>query len=116
MPAVEVRLQSVQGKAFPLLMLPDSGADCSCFPEAWASVLGIDLAACTTDRVHTGAGLADHYTWAEGLRATVAGRTVELTASFGPIGVPVLGRRDFFSRFEVLVDERKQRVLLKPYD
>lgn len=34
---------------------------------------------------------------------------------FGPIGVPVLGREDFFAHFMVAFDERKQAVFLKPY-
>lgn len=115
MPAIDVRLHGRDGGQYPLRMLPDSGADCSCFPEAFAPVLGVDLSECVSERVHTGAGTTEHYRSEDRLRATIADQEVELVASFGHIGVPVLGREDFFSHFEVLIDERRQRVVIKPY-
>lgn len=40
---------------------------------------------------------------------------VELEAVFGPINVPVLGRRDFFAHFRVEFDERACVTHLTPY-
>ncbi len=47
--------------------------------------------------------------------AKVNGHEIELEAVFGPINVPVLGRRDFFAHFLVEFDERKRMTRLRPY-
>lgn len=93
----------------------DSGADCSCFPEEFADSLGVNLEQCKQNSVHTGNGIAIHYCSDDPLRATIAEREVLLTASFGPIGVPVLGRDDFFAEFLVEVNHLKRVVLLTPH-
>jgi hypothetical protein len=109
-------LHSVDGeKQFPLYAIPDSGADASCFPEDWASPLGIDLADCHKRRVNTGAGLGHHHEAKAPLIATVAGRTVELCASFGPVLVGLLGRDDFFRYFRVEFDQQRKVTVLHPY-
>lgn len=116
-PAVPLRLHSVDGrKRYPLFALPDSGADFSCFPDSWASALGIDLAGCAKRRVNTGAGTTHHYEWSDPIIATVADREVRLRASFGPILVGVLGRMDFFAEFLVQFDERNKWTHLQPHD
>jgi hypothetical protein len=78
-------------------------------------VLGVDLEQCEQNSVHTGNGLAIHYCANEPLRATVAEQEVLLTASFGPIGVPVLGRDDFFTEFLVEINHPKRVVVLTPH-
>lgn len=109
-------LHSVDGeKRFPLYAMPDSGADTSCFPEDWASPLGIDLAACHKRPVITGAGLGHHHVAGSPLIASVAGRTIELCACFGPVGVGLLGRDDFFHYFRVEFDQRRKVTMLHPY-
>jgi hypothetical protein len=95
--------------------LPDSGADASCFPEEWASRLGVDLSACEKHPVNTGAGLTHHHVWDAGLVAKVEDFEIALEAVFGSINVPVLGRRDFFARFRVEFDERSRVSHLTPY-
>lgn len=97
-------------------MLVDSGADCSCFPEGFAEVLGVDLNSCEANAVHTGNGLATHYCGAEPIPAIIAERKVLLSANFGPIGVPVLGRDDFFSVFLVEINHLDRTVVLTPHD
>jgi hypothetical protein len=115
-PAIPVSLTSIDGsKTFPLYAIPDSGADSSCFPEEWASPLGIDLAACIKRRVMTGAGITHHHEWKDRLEATVAGRRLELRATFGPVTVGLLGRDDFFSYFRVEFDHQRRVVVLRPY-
>jgi hypothetical protein len=96
--------------------LVDSGADGSVFPEEFAETLGVDLEKCEQAKVHTGNGLAIHYCHAEPVKALIAGRKVDLRGTFGPIGVPVLGREDFFSQFYVEVDERNRVVIITPHD
>jgi len=96
-------------------MLVDSGADCSCFPEGFAEILGVNLDSCQANSVHTGNGLATHYCAADPIRATIAERRISLAANFGPIGVPVLGRDDFFSEFLVEVNHLARTVVLTPH-
>jgi hypothetical protein len=108
-------LTGANGKTFPVYALPDSGADASCFPEEWAPRLGVDLSACEKHPVNTGAGKTHHHVYDTGLMATVAGFEIVLEAVFGPINVPVLGRRDFFERFRVEFDERSRVSYLTPY-
>lgn len=111
-----IELCSVDGNSrFPLRALPDSGADCSCFPKEWAEPLGIDLDACESRRVITGAGRTNHFDHAKPLAARILGRDIELSATFGPVGIGILGRHDFFSYFQVEFDERERFVRLRPY-
>lgn len=113
---MEVHLLGVNGTGFPVRALIDSGADCSCFPEEFAGPLGIELEACEQKKVNTGNGVAIHYCAGEPVRAVVAGRELLLTATFGPLGVPVLGREDFFTEFLVTVDHPNRLVLLTPHE
>lgn len=96
--------------------LVDSGADGSVFPEDFADALGVDLEACEQVKVHTGNGLAIHYCADQPIQAQIAGRTVDLRATFGPVGVPVLGREDFFAHFYVEVDQKNRVVVITPHD
>lgn len=114
-PAIEVLLEGRNGSEFPVRALVDSGADCSCFPEDFADVLGINLGECDQSSVHTGNGLAIHYCAPEPIHTTIAGRKISLTASFGPVGVPVLGREDFFAEFLVEINHPKRIVILTPH-
>jgi hypothetical protein len=114
-PALEVRLYSRSGAEFPVRALVDSGADCSCFPEEFAEPLGVDLEECIQQQVHTGNGLAIHYCSEKPVRASIAGRDVQLAGTFGPIGVAVLGRDDFFAEFLVTVNHLERTVILMPH-
>jgi hypothetical protein len=97
-------------------MLPDSGASRSVFPRKYARPLGIDiLKDCSVQKVDTGNGIANQHMAPEPLKAWVAGREIELCACFGNIGVPVLGREDFFAEFLVLVDEVQRLVTITPH-
>jgi hypothetical protein len=116
LPAIEVKIELASGSLFPFRMLPDSGASRSVFPKRYAQPLGIDFADCETQTVDTGNGLADHHRSPVPLKAQIAGREVELEACFGNIGVPVLGREDFFAEFYVEVDERRRVVIITPHD
>lgn len=109
-------LQSHDGeKRFPIYAIPDSGADRSCFPKAWAGPLGIKLGDCEKYPVHTGNGKTHHHEWAGGIIATIADREIKLAACFGNIKVGILGRYDFFHEFVVCFDHRKRITLLTAY-
>lgn len=97
-------------------MLVDSGASRSVFPRRYAVPLGFDLRECERQTVDTGNGLADHFLAPVPLCARIAGREIELCCCFGAIGVPVLGREDFFAEFYVEVDERRRVVVITPHD
>lgn len=97
-------------------MLPDSGATFTVFPRKWAVPLGFDLRECEKIAVDTGNGTAFHWLSPQPVRAWVVGREIELAPCFSNIGVPVLGRQDFFSEFHVAVDERKRLVTITAHD
>jgi hypothetical protein len=65
--------------------------------------------------VTTGAGMGCHYESDQPLMASVAGRSVELCACFGPVLVGLLGRDDFFRHFRVEFDQRRKVVVLRVY-
>jgi len=96
--------------------LVDSGADGSVFPEDFADALEVNLEECEQVKVHTGNGLAIHYCADKPVEAEIVGRVVGLRATFGPIGVPVLGREDFFSQFYVEIDEKNRVVVITPHE
>ena len=103
------------GKEFPLYGLLDSGADGSCFPEQWVEFLGVDLADCAKLDVQTGAGIGRHYEARQPLTLTVAGIKIPVRSAFGPVGVAILGRGDFFEHFYVEIDERAKVTYLRPH-
>lgn len=114
-PAIPVQLHGPEDRRFPVYALPDSGADGSVFPKAWASQLGIDLEDCDKRPVNTGAGKAYHHFWDKGITATIGEKEISLRAAFGPIKVSVLGRLDFFAEFFVEFDERQRITRITPY-
>jgi hypothetical protein len=116
MPFVDVRVQLASGSEFPLQMIPDSGATCTVIPRKYAVSLGFDIRECSTEKVDTGAGIAYQKVAPRPISAKVAGREIELEPRFANIGVPVLGRWDFFAEFYVEVDERNRVVTLTPHD
>lgn len=77
--------------------------------------LGFDLRDCEKQAVDTGNGLASHYLAPRSLTASIAGKEVSLACCFGGIGVPVLGREDFFTEFYVEIDERRRIVAITPH-
>lgn len=97
-------------------MLPDSGASSTVMPRKYAVSLGFDLRDCTKVPVDTGNGIAFHWLAPSPVKAWIAGREHELHPCFSKIGVPVLGRADFFAEFYVEVDERRRIVLITPHD
>jgi len=100
----------------PMPMLPDSGASFTVFPRKWAVPLGFDLRECEKVPVDTGNGMAYHWLAPRPVRAWVTEREIALEPCFSDIGVPVLGRADFFSEFYVEVDERNRFVKITPHE
>jgi len=115
-PAIEVEVEGREGTWFPFRMLPDSGASGTVFPRKHAVPLGFDLRVCEKVDVDTGNGKTKHWRAPRPIKARVSGREIQLRACFGNIGVPVLGREDFFSEFYVEVDERNRFVKITPHD
>ena len=119
-PAVPVVLHAVdRSAAFPQRVIPDSGADRSVFPVPFAKTLGIDLdddKECGDEKVKTGNGTTYHRVYRKALKATVIDREINLDVAFGDIGVPVVGREDFFAEFLVDFDHRRRIVRITPYD
>ena len=115
-PAVEAEVESAHGKRFPFRMLVDSGATGTVFPRKYIVPLGFDIRECEETDVDTGNGTAKHWRAPQALAATIAGRELELRACFGDIGVPVLGREDFFAEFFVEVDEVNRFVRITPHE
>jgi hypothetical protein len=115
-PAIEVEVEGRQGTRFPFRMLPDSGASGTVFPRKHAVPLGFDLRDCEPFHVDTGNGRAKHWRTPRPVKALIAEREVLLSPCFGNIGVPVLGREDFFAEFYVEVDEVNRFVKITPHE
>ena len=115
-PAIEVEVEGREGTWFPFRMLPDSGASGTVFPRRQAVPLGFDLRECEQFAVDTGNGKAKHWRAPQPIRARIADREILLRACFGNIGVPVLGREDFFAEFYVEVDEVSRFVKITPHE
>jgi hypothetical protein len=101
------------GASTPALI--DSGADTSVFPIEFAESLGISLAACLREPFETAGGEAEELVWDDPVMALFDGQQVDLTASFEPTPVALLGREDFFVRYRVTIDQREQKFLLDAY-
>lgn len=113
---IEAELLLDSGSWFPCKMLPDSGATATTLPRKYAVSLGFDIRDCEERRFDTGNGVAIHHEAPRPVSAIVAGRTIELHPCFAKIGVPVLGREDFFAEFYVEVDEINRFVKITPHD
>jgi hypothetical protein len=104
----------------PLAMtrgLLDSGADFTTFSHAWAEMLGIDLRAdCTPVDVSIADDeQATHLMYDKGMEIEVVGERMFLPIVFFCVNLPValLGRRDFFNRYLVLLDNRESHFYLE---
>lgn len=99
----------------PVQMLPDSGASGTVLPRKYVVPLGFDLRECAKVPVDTGNGHAYHWLAPNPIKTWIAGRELELHPCFSNIGVPVLGRADFFAEFLVVVDEARRLVTITPH-
>lgn len=114
---VPVALQAPNGVIVPTWAYADTGADSTAFPLAFAEAFGIDLEKeCTQE---TGITASDpesaQYVFTPGLMAQIEDVQLPLAATFMQTPLVLLGQEDFFSRFKVTFDHRRQRVTLKPY-
>jgi|HubBroStandDraft_6_1064221.scaffolds.fasta_scaffold247370_2 hypothetical protein len=97
--------------------LVDSGADFTTFSDQWAELRGIDLERdCEREEV----GVMDErpswrYSYADGLNIEVAGELMFLPLVKFCKKAPfaALGRKDFFDRYLVLIDDREHRFFLE---
>lgn len=96
--------------------LIDSGADATSFPEIWADVLGVDLDECLSVKVQTGNGITWHPESTKVFSITVAEIQISVRPRFAPVGIAILGRRDFFMSFKVEFDEQRRVTRLTPYE
>jgi hypothetical protein len=97
--------------------LIDSGADFVTFSTDWAELLGIDIGG---DCAPVTAAVADgrpsiHYAYTEGLEVELAGERVLLPVVMfcQDMPMPLLGRRGFFDRYLVLIDQPNLRFFLQ---
>jgi hypothetical protein len=97
--------------------LVDSGADFTTFSHEWAELLGIDL---ERDCEERSVGVADgrpskRFVYTKGLWVEVVGEKLFLAVAMFCKNLPValLGRKDFFERYVVLLDQRNHRFFLE---
>ena len=117
-PALRVALLDREGSHVTgALALVDTGADYTTLSDEWAELLGIDI---EKDCQPMEVSIVDkrtsiRYCYTEGLTIEVVGEKLFLpTVMFcrePPIAV--LGRRDFFYRYLVLIDHRQKRFFLE---
>lgn len=97
--------------------LVDSGADFTTLSAEWADLIGIDLERdCEREYVNVvDEHLSQRYSYAEGFNIEVAGELMflPLVKFCRKLPFAVLGRRDFFDRYLVLVDNRSHRFFLE---
>ncbi len=95
----------------------DTGADLTTLDADWASQLGIDLDNdCTLERVSAASDqTVYHHCYADGLTIKVLGEDLLLSLVMfcKREGIALLGRRDFFQRYLVLIDEPRKRFFLE---
>ncbi len=117
-PLLPIVIHAARAK-IPLLALVDSGADYSILPHYLASALGVNLDECEKCPCITAAGdgfvLRHHMPLEAEIQAM---RTkFAMTSAFSEHArVVLLGRADFFSRFEVSIDNRRQVFTLHDYE
>jgi Domain of unknown function (DUF4365) len=111
-PAIPVLLKG-PGGSLPTFGLVDSGADVSCIPFTYATGLGVDLSACERIETETTAGPTGVHLWEGDITARLLDTEIPLEGLFAPTPVPLLGRSDFFSHFDVTIDQRRRTVTLR---
>jgi hypothetical protein len=118
-PALNIRLRGADGRLQPETpAIIDSGADVSTFPGEWAKSLGItlDLTCCEEKTARTASGTTTVWCYPQGIHVSIEGVEHFLKADFcHELEVPLLGRRDFFSKYKVCFDERKKVFTLEAY-
>jgi hypothetical protein len=77
--------------------------------------LGIKKSGCKEISGLGAGGPCKYFRSPEFITTEVMGKSVRLTAMFGPTERALLGRSDFFKVFKVSFDQRKKRFRLEPY-
>jgi hypothetical protein len=97
--------------------LIDSGADFVTFSTDWAELLGIDVQVDCSPAIATVADgrVSKRYVYTEGLEVGLAGERIFLPVVMfcQEMPIPLLGRRGFFDRFLVLIDQPNLRFFLE---
>lgn len=110
-PFLSVRLRN-GGRYYDTFGLVDSGADQSMFNSQHALALGLAL---DPALARVGSGVGGHtQIWVHQIDLVVAGRTITAPVAFSPgcpPGFGLLGRADFFDRFQIGIEQRNARLL-----
>lgn len=99
----------------PVPAILDSGADSSILPEHWAERLGFPLTECVERGCLTASGSTTFLVHPRSVVAFLEDDELHLAAKFSKTRVPLLGRSDFFSQYDVRIDERGQELVLRRY-
>jgi hypothetical protein len=109
-PALRVRVIGPSGVSIPLWGVVDSGATRTLLPLSIAGPLGIRKRKCRKESIDTAGGWARQYVWADGLEIEfpdLGGSRIEVDGAFNKNlhALVLLGRKDFFARFRVSIDQ-----------
>lgn len=115
-PLLPISFVSAEGVRLPPVpAIVDSGADSSVLPEHWAPRLGFRLDECEEHGCFTASGATTFLVAEPSVVAFLGEDEVRLSAKFSKTRVPLLGRSDFFSQYDVRIDERAREVVLRRY-
>lgn len=117
-PALDVKLFDNSGRTVAnARALIDSGADFVTFSTDWAELLGVDIHADCSPATATVADghVSKRYVYTDGLEVELAGERMLLPVVMFCESLPIalLGRRGFFERFLVLLDQSNLRFFLE---
>jgi len=117
LPHIPITLIGPGGREVEVLALVDSGADISYLGPQHAHFLGIDIRSGLLDQC-TGIGGANDCYYHSGITIEVGSHRLKIGAHFAeswPHNFAILGRKDFFERFKVTIDELRKLVSLTPH-
>lgn len=119
------RLGSVSDPKIPVAILTkfgyqtlnfilDSGADFSMLPKHIAEIIGIDLKNCSKDRSYGIEGTKGVAVWLGKIQAKIGKEELRIHCLFSenPSCPYILGRMDIFSNFNVIFDNKNEKIKL----
>ncbi|MEW6556036.1 MAG: retropepsin-like aspartic protease [Elusimicrobiota bacterium] len=113
-PKITVELETKYGY-IPVSFILDSGADCSMLPKSMAKAIGIDLKSCPSERSYgiEGKGVK---VYISSIKIKIRDITSKVRCFFSENEQTpfILGRIDFFRKFNVNFDNKNKKIILIP--
>lgn len=114
-PLIDIHVMTLFGY-IPFQFILDTGADCSKLPKSVSELIGIDLLDCPQTEFYGISGILINV-YVSKIQIKIANHPLTIQCIFTEDeNTPfILGRMDFFKKFNILIDNKNQKIKLTKF-